>query len=375
MTRMAPPTLASVEAGRSVSIAAGLVVVEPPAVASMTTRRRGTLLPTGDVPPSEHARGTPALVATRGGESHERLAAFTAALRAGRRVRRGAPGAVLDPGDVVVLRLPNARHDVALDKDRPRLGVVGPPVRMVAVADGGQVVADLVVEKEWPVARATDRVAVVALGERDPARPLSEAGLLGWHAGMQLPYIGWSTALGSGCTVTSRGEGIRRHRQRGNAGWVAGAELARGVSTVTTRFAAPVTTIAFVLDDPNAFGDVQDGRDLLLALAGATRATDAAGRPRPPEVLTGEQRNVVAYDVVPQRGEDAEPLTVTVASELGWSLAGVLGADGMAADQALAIIARRGLDAATNPVAQSGRGSTRLAWLGPTTPDTTPRER
>jgi len=43
----------------------------------------------------------------------------------------------------------------------------------------------------------------------------------------------------------------------------------------------------------------------------------------------------------------------------------------MTADQALAIITRRGLDAATNPVAQSGRGSTRLAWLGPTAPDTT----
>ncbi len=371
MTRMAPPTLASVEAGRSVSIAAGLVVVEPPAVASMTSRRRGTLLPTGDVPPSEHARGAPALVATRGGESQGRLAAFTAGLRAGRRVGRGAPGAVLDPGDVAVLRLPNARHDVGRHEDRPRLGVNGPVVRLVAVADGGQVVADLVVDKEWPVVRATERIAVVALGDPDPSRPLSEAGLWGWHAGMQLPYVGWSTALGSGCTITSRGEGIRRHRQRGNAGWVAGAELARGVSTVTTRFAAPVTTVVLVLDDPNAFGDVQDGRDLLLALSGAARATDAAGRPLAPDVLTGEQRNVVAYDVVPERGEDREPLTVTVASDLGWSLAGVLGADGMTADQALAIITRRGLDAATNPVAQSGRGSTRLAWLGPTAPDTT----
>ncbi len=99
---------------------------------------------------------------------------------------------------------------------------------------------------------------------------------------------------------SSRGEGIRGHRQRGNAGWVSGAELARGVSTVTTRFARPVTTVAVVLDDPNAFGDVQTGRDLVLALSGAVRATDAQGRNLPPTVLTGELRSVLVYDVVPE---------------------------------------------------------------------------
>ncbi len=366
--RLTPPTLAAVEADRSASIATGLVVVEPPATAMMTSKRSGTLIPTGDIPPSETARGAPALVATRGSESHRQLKAFTDALRARRRVARGAAGAVLGPGDVAVLRLPNARRDVDPVAGRPKLGVRGPGVRVVALGDGGRVIDDRRIVEAWPVARGTERVAVIGLGEPDAARPLSRAGLRGWHAGMQLPYVGWSTAIGSGCTVRSRGEGIRRHRQRSVAGWVSGAELARGVSTVATTFAAPVTTVVVVLDDPNAFGDVRDGRDLVLALGGASRATDAAGDLIPPVVLTGEQRNVVAYDVVPQRGDDREALVVTVASEEGWSLAGVLGADGLSAEAVIAVITTRGLDAATHPVAEGGRGITRLEWLGPTEP-------
>jgi hypothetical protein len=366
--RLAPPTLASVEAERSVSVATGLVLVEPPATTMMATRRSGTLVPTGDIPPSESARGAPALVASRGGESQRDLRAFSAALRARRRVGRGAAGAVLGPGDVAVLRLPNARHDVDETGPRPRLGVQGAGIRVVAVADGGQVLDDAEVTDTWTVVRGTERLAVVGLGTPDESRPLSTGGLWGWHAGVQLPYIGWSTALGAGCTVRSRGEGIRRHRQRSVAGWVSGAELARGDSTVTTRFAMPVTVVVVVLDDPNAFGDVHEARDLVLALEGATRATDAAGLPLPPVVLTSELRNVVAYDVVPERGDDRPAVRVTVASEEGWSLAGVLGADRLTAESAIAAITARGLDAATNPVAAAGQGVARLAWLGPTRP-------
>ena len=154
---------------------------------------------------------------------------------------------------------------------------------------------------------------------------------------------------------------------------MSGAELARGVSTVTTRFARPVTTVAVVLDDPNAFGDVQTGRDLVLALSGAVRATDAQGRNLPPTVLTGELRSVLVYDVVPEPQDDADAVTVTVASEEGWSLVGVLAAEGLSADAVVSVITTRGLDAATNPVVQGGHGSTRLAWLGPAAPGRTRR--
>jgi hypothetical protein len=90
-------------------------------------------------------------------------------------------------------------------------------------------------------------------------------------------------------------------------------------------------------------------------------------------VLSGELCSVLVYDVVPEPRDDADAVTVTVASEQGWSLVGVLAAEGLSADAVVSVITTRGLDAATNPVAQSGHGATRLAWLGPAAPGRTRR--
>jgi large repetitive protein len=161
--------------------------------------------------------------------------------------------------------------------------------------------------------------------------------------------------------VRSLGEGIARHRERVNAGWLEGAELARGLSTVSTRFSLPVSTVLVVLDDPEALGGDVGGRRLVLGLDGATRATDAAGEERPPVVLTAENRSVLAYDVVP--AQERGPVTVTVASEHGWSLTGVLGAVGTTAESAVIAIAARGLDAALRPLVPGSGGGVRLVWL------------
>jgi hypothetical protein len=241
--------------------------------------------------------------------------------------------------------------------------VRGGPARLVAVANGGEVLADLDLgggegrEDAWTVARGTERLAVIALGEGAER----EFGLAGWHGAMQMPYVGWSTALGARCTVRSRAEGIARHRERVNAGWLEGAELARGLSTVSTRFSQPVSTVLVVLDDPEALGGDVGGRRLVLGLDKATRATDASGEERPPVVLTAENRSVLAYDVVPS--QEGGPVTVTVATEQGWSLAGVLGAAGTTADSAVAAVAARGLDASLRPLVPGSGGGLRLVWL------------
>ena len=78
-----------VEADRSVSIAAGLVIVEPPATVAMRTGRSGTLIATGDIPPSETGRAAPALVASRAARRQRDLRAFSDGLRARRRVTVG----------------------------------------------------------------------------------------------------------------------------------------------------------------------------------------------------------------------------------------------------------------------------------------------
>lgn len=367
--RTAPPTLASVDVERSRSVAATLVTV--PAVATPTRRdvrsgKRltraglpraaarvdGSVLATGTVPTTAVGRPPTAKVGRVASADAERLAAFTAALAAGRRTS-GDPGAVLQAGDVAVLALPNARRDVGEDA-RPVLSVAGAPARVLAVGPGAAVLADAVVTDALTVPRGTERLVAVGLGTGDAVR----TGLAGWHAGAQLPYLGWSSALGRGCLVTSRGEQIPAHEQRGEAGWVSGAELARGVSTVTTRFSAAVRTVVVVLDDPTALGGDAVGRRLVLGLDGAERVTDARGQDLPPALLTAENRSVLAWAVAPGDG----PVSVTVATGTGWSLVGVLATADLDPQGALALVGARGLDAALAPFVPGTEGTTRLAW-------------
>lgn len=375
--RTAPPTFASVEAERSRSIAARLVLTESSA---LSTGRRGTVIGAVDVPPSAVAHAAPAVVARSGAPGAEILAGFTSALTSGRRAARGTSGSTLAPGQTVVLKLPNAHADAALDGERPHLGVSGTPARVVLLGHGGNVLADQIVgegstdvavsEANIEIVRGAERIVVVGQGQSDGAD--LEAGLSGWHAGMQMPYAGWSTAVAPGCVVHSVGELLPLHRERLNAGWVSGAELARGVSTVTTTFAQTPKTVVVVLDDPAAFGDVVGARQLLLGLDGADRALDAAGQERPPVLLVMENRSVLAYDIVP---EGDRPVVVTIASDLGWSLVGVMGATQLDATGAIALISARGLDAAMRPFASTSAGAvgaSRLQWLGPTR---TPKQR
>jgi hypothetical protein len=376
--RVAPPTLASVEAHRSASIAARLVVMEPSAV---STGRAGTVIGAVDVPPTAAAHAAPAVVARTGAPNSDQLERFSSGLLAGSKIvgrsnrlaarATAAAGATLLPGAIVVLKMPNAHADAALDGDRPRLGVAGAPARIVVLAHGGKVTADTIAGGGGTVdiVQGTERIIAIGQGVTDLD---VDTALAGWHSGMQLPYAGWSTAVGPGCVVRSSGSRLRRHRERLDAGWVGGSELAAGVGTVTTSFSDAPTTVVIVLDDPAAFGNTVDGRQLLLGLDGATRARDARGREKPPVLLTMENRSVLAYDVIPTGDR---PVAVTIASEAGWSLVGVMASARLTAAGAIALISARGLDASIRPLAARSLSQTapsRLVWLGPTR---TPAER
>jgi hypothetical protein len=378
--RTSPQTLAKVDAMRSRSIAATLVVVDAvatpvaanprdarvrsvarPGLSRAAARAKGSVVPTGVAPPTAVAHGPLAQVAQVGGAANERLTNFGKALSAGRRTP-GDPGAVLEAGDVAVLKLPNARHDVGT-ADRPGLGVAGSPVRVLAIGPGADVLADTVVPDagEIEVPQGAERLVAIGQGTGDATR----SGLDGWHAGAQLPYLGWSSALGRGCLVRSRGEAIQPHSERVEAGWVTGAELARGVSTVTTRFTTAPQTVVIVLDDPTALGGESSGRRLVLGLDGADRVKDARGQDVPPVLLASENRSVLAYAVAPTAG----PVSVTVACEQGWSLVGVLASSDLGPDAAVALISARGLDAALSPFVPATSGSSRLVWRGTERPN------
>jgi hypothetical protein len=372
--RVPPPTFASVEAERSHSIATRLVLADP-----IAPNRNSTVIGAFSVPPTLIAHAAPALVARRGAANADHLTDFTQALSAKQRGAKGGAGATLTPGQTVVLKMPNARADAALEGKRPQLRVTGEPARVVLLGHGGQLLADRLVGSaraggadpaaNLEIVRGVERI--VAIGQSRAAAG-NDTGLSGWHAGMQMPYAGWSTAIAPGCVVRSTSDTLRQHRERLDAGWVTGAELSQGVSTVTTTFAEGVKTVVIVLDDPASFGDPVSGRQLLLGLDGAERALAATGKERPPVLLAMENRSVLAYDIQPERGR---PVVVTIASESGWSLVGVMASPELDATGAIALISARGLDAALRPLAPTVSGVTgtsQLEWLGPTR---TPQER
>jgi hypothetical protein len=99
-----------------------------------------------------------------------------------------------------------------------------------------------------------------------------------------------------------------------------------------------------------------------MTLAGAERMVAADGDPVPPSVITGAVRSVVVYPIVPgDPACGAGPVTVTVASEDGWRLVGVLAGPDVAT--VAATVAARGVDDAVRPMT-AGTGAVRLSWNG-----------
>jgi hypothetical protein len=371
--RKSPPTLAAVTAERSRSIAARLVIVDAPAA---TSGRRGTVIGAAEVPPTAAAHAPSAVVARSGAPLAEPLAAFGTALATRTPSRAaGESGAMLGAGQTVVLKLPNANADAAPEGRRPHLVVAGAPARIVLLGVGGLRLEDRRVSPEREsrsieLPRGTERIVAIGLGGEAAAARGDRAGLAGWHAGLLMPYAGWRTAIGPGCVVQTTSDRLPQHRERVDAGWIGGAEMARGVTTVTTTFAEAPRTVLIVLDDPAVNGEDIAGRQLLLGLDGAARATDAAGNERAPVLLATDNRSVLAYDVVPEREADGSPKTVvvTIASQEGWSLVGVMASAALNAEGAIALVAARGLDASLLPLAPRGTEAapaSRLAWQGP----------
>jgi hypothetical protein len=220
---------------------------------------------------------------------------------------------------------------------------LGGPARVVALAHGGEVLADATVAPGtsrvpgFAPPLGTERVAVAIAGTTNADAP----GLSGWIASTALAYVGWATAIAAGAVVRVEIARVTRTRHRRTAGWIRGAEFVDGTSLVITRFVDPVTTVVIALDDPGADG----ARNLSLGLAGATRVPQADGSPAPPRAVVRANRTFLIYDVVPD-GKNA--VTVTVASDAGWHLAGVLGGTA-SADVVASWATGRGLDAVGTP--------------------------
>ena len=176
--------------------------------------------------------------------------------------------------------------------------------------------------------------------------------------------MGWSSALVAGAVIRAEGASVRSTRQRFRAGWMHAADLVQGTNIVATRFAQPVATIAIFLDDPAGSGAP---RGLSLALDGADRAVDSDGQPVPPMVVVTGNRSVLIYSIIPAHtptGALAGPITVSVASQDGWQVAGVMAGNEPASSMADRVT-RNGRDALVQPLVSAHGASVQLQWAPP----------
>jgi hypothetical protein len=209
------------------------------------------------------------------------------------------------------------------------------------------------------IPRLTERIAILATG--DNAVPTN--GLAGWHSGQELAYVGWGTALAAKAMVRAEGARIRTTKQRYRAGWLHAAELVTGTTIVTTEFSERVQTIAIFIDEPIG-SDAAQG--LALTLDGADRALDQRGQPVPPIVVSVANRTVLIYSITPDDSSQ-QPVSVSVGSQDGWHLAGVLA--GNDAPQLLAQrVAATGIDVLVAPLVPRRQGTVQISWVPQPTP-------
>jgi hypothetical protein len=357
-----PPTIAQVQAELPLALAAKLVRTAAPAVSQQTT-----MVAAGAIPLTRVARGAVAAVAARGAfaDAKARLDTLTAGLAGAAGVAAAEPDAQeIRAGEVVVLQLPNAKRDVKRAAPRPLLMVTG-PARVAAFSHGGEVLFDGPGTPNGVVIPiGTERVAVLALGD-----PAVGGGLLGWHSGQEVAYVGWSSALVAGAVVRAEGASVRSTRQRFRAGWMHAADLVEGTTIVVTRFAHPVHTVAIFIDDPVSS---EAARGLSLALEGADRAAGPDGQPVAPTVVVAGNRSVLIYPIKPMQTPAGlpGPITVSVASQDGWHVAGVMASTEPAATMADRVT-RNGRDALVQPLVSGHGASVQLQWAPPAAPPST----
>jgi hypothetical protein len=145
--------------------------------------------------------------------------------------------------------------------------------------------------------------------------------VVGWQNESTLFQVGPARLVGRGCTLgLAASHATRRNGQSASYGTTSAADALRGFAAVETRLPSTIGVVMIALDalHPTA---AQSG-DLGLAVTGATLA------PTPLEAVIADRR-LLLYDVASVSAGTA--ILVSVASASAWSVAGVMGARGTAA--------------------------------------------
>ena len=360
IARVAPSKLL-MRGRRAISVSTAAPIPGTPAPAATS------LLAAGNVPTTRIATAPLATVAnarpTLAGAA--RLEQMTSSL---------SNGATLHEGELAVITV--VSRSVAGSGES--IIVDGGLSRIIALAAGGNVLFDDVFEGRRAPAGATElppkteRVIVMALGGQSAVG----GRLDGWYVGQSLPLVGWDHAIGAGVVVTFANNKAGPHADRGDGGWANTRDLVAAAS-VTTRFDAPVRSVAVAIDDASGASAPDPASVLDMLLVGATRLTDASGAPIPPIVVVQGVRTLLVYDIVPSFGRPSDPrvrpadpnIKVIIDGTRHGQLAGVVGS----LDSAAALVdtlTRSGLDAAVGAALPGGSGVRRIRWISAAAKDT-----
>jgi hypothetical protein len=240
-----------------------------------------------------------------------------------------------------------AYYVIELPAGAGTLAVTGDAARITLLDRGGRVLSDQEGSGAWtvvvPVAAA---LAVVgALGVQSQAAgssstvttagagaitsrqsPAGTAAATGWIGGNQLPLVAAQTLLCRGGWIVldrphrSLRSGVATHVSMERA-----ATAVEGVAAAETWMPTSTGAVAVLLDqvDPTA---ALNG-DLGIAAEGATLSAR-------PLRIGGGRRLALVYDVTARPEAPGEVIGVTVASQAGWRIAGVVGLPGRAAEWA-----------------------------------------
>ncbi len=281
--------------------------------------------------------------------------------RNSRAARADATGTRLRPGDLVVLRSPDAQIDVDAER-RPSLAVDG-SARIVTVT-GRTVTSDSVVSgASLDVPVGTTLVAAHAGGSSFPAAAAGTPGTpstVGWTARSRVARLGSHVGVSAGCTLSVDAAG-GSFQNATATGWCEADELVATAREIITRFSAPVTVIAVALTGqaPSSLTPAD------IEFIGATPALAADGAQRPPVAVVLGSTTVLVHQVIPDREQIAEGgVRVVVQSGGTWQVTGVLAAvDPDGGHTAYAErCARDGLDAVVSRLLATDGDGAQLTW-------------
>jgi hypothetical protein len=258
--------------------------------------------------------------------------------------------------------MPDADRDIALER-RPQLAVSQGSVVLVAVGPGGRILAHQQLQAGAVLPVPAGARAIAAHPAPGPPGAGSAVGpgpheVYGWDAATPLPYLGDEVLLAAGAVLASSGRVPWRRALRVATGWVAPDSVIAGPTSVTTRFAAAVTTVAVALEGGAGAGD------FALGLEGAARPAGTDGNPVAPVLVADGARAVAVVAVQPDVLPDgtSAAVSVTVTSGAQRRLAGVAATTGGGVGALAAAFAQRGFaDVVPDPV-PTGTTPAVLLW-------------